>query len=593
MRKLLILLTLLFTINGFTATTTWNGISWNNGIPAFNDDAIINGNYSVGITNGTNNFLCKSLIVNNGFTFTIKTGFYVNVGNNNGGGDFINNGTVIVEANSDFWIYAGSLINNSGPNNFIIENGGGMIQLNNSAVNSGNITLRRNTNPVKTFEYTYWSSPVSNQNTNLLPPSNNLNTVYTYSFPTPAPMNGWLELSNSTIMQPGKGYAVRGPWCSPYPTCFGSLPQITHTMNFIGLPNNGNFIVNSTSTNNFHLIGNPYPSSLDMRGFIQINSQVNFISLWTHNTLLSSAISGNWTYNFTPDDYAIYNLTGGVSASSPINDGTPNNSATPTRYIGSGQGFFVTTNSNGTSNFSFSNSLRGYLPNANNSQFFREIIEENRVWLFITNNSLITRYNLIGYVTGADNGFNEQYDADIMNGRVASFYSILSDKKLAIQGRALPFDNNDIIPLGYNLPESGTYQIGINSLDGLFLDNSLPIYLEDLELGVIHNLRNGNYSFSVTAGVNETRFRLRFNNSTLGNEDFLTAHTVIYSNYGINIKNDLENIKKVSIFDTLGRLVYEKDYNDHFVNFQLNTKGVYIIKIKFEDGNIVEKKVIN
>lgn len=576
MKKILLVLVLFMTLTSFGATT-WNGATWSNGIPAFNDDVIINGNYTVGVSNGATNFFCKSMVVNAGFTFRIKSGFYMNVGNNAGAGNLTNNGIFVVESGADFWIYVGSLINNSPAANFTIESGGAFVQINNAAVNTGAVTFKRNTNPVKEFEYTYWSSPVAGKTMCSLPPAT-INSVFTYTYPSPLPYDGWIEEPCANTMTLGKGYAVRGQWCSPYPSCFGAMPQVTYTADFVGVPNNGVINIVSNSTNNLHFLGNPYGSSLRASSFMVTNPSVSVVYLWTHNTVLSGSITGNWMYNFTSDDYALWNSTGGVGASSPILDSTPNNSNVPNGNIGTAQGFFVKCNTNGAKTFTFHDGQRGFLPTSNNVQFFKNGEETNRIWLFLTNNTGITRYNLVGYVTGATNDFDHQYDAESMSDRINSIYSINQDKKLVIQGKSLPFNVNDQIPLGMKLAEGGTFTVGLNDVDGLFTDVSQPIYIQDNLLGTTHNLRDGVYNFTAVQGITEDRFVLKFTN-TLGVHDYEMNNLIVYSQGETVVIKSSEELGNVKIYDILGRELYNKTVTTSELVVPNIPQGVLIIKI--------------
>src|SRR5690606_41988181 len=58
-----------------------------------------------------------------------------------------------------------------------------------------------------------------------------------------------------------------------------------------------------------------------------------------------------------------------------------------------------------------------------------------------------------------------------------------------IQGKALPFLDTDLVPLGLVIPNAGNYTIAINSLDGLFESTNQDIFLEDTYTGIIHDLR--------------------------------------------------------------------------------------------------------
>ena len=67
-----------------------------------------------------------------------------------------------------------------------------------------------------------------------------------------------------------------------------------------------------------------------------------------------------------------------------------------------------------------------------------------------------------------------------------NLFSLIDDVKFAIQGRQTPFDDNDVVPLGFRTPSNGIYSIGIKSIDGLFETTAQAIFLHDLELNIIH-----------------------------------------------------------------------------------------------------------
>ena len=75
-----------------------------------------------------------------------------------------------------------------------------------------------------------------------------------------------------------------------------------------------------------------------------------------------------------------------------------------------------------------------------------------------------------------------------------NFYSLINENSMTIQGRALPFDAEDKVPLGFKTNVSGNYTLALAEVDGLFSNNQ-NIYLEDLELGIIHDLKSNPYAF--------------------------------------------------------------------------------------------------
>jgi hypothetical protein len=93
---------------------------------------------------------------------------------------------------------------------------------------------------------------------------------------------------------------------------------------------------------------------------------------------------------------------------------------------------------------------------------------------------------LIGYIEGATKGLDRGFDGESLAGNDLTFYSIIPEEKLTIQGRNLPFDENDQIALGYNAVVEGSFSIRIDHTDGL-LDNQ-KIYLIDQLTQKIHDL---------------------------------------------------------------------------------------------------------
>lgn len=482
--------------------------------------------------------------------------------------------------------------------NLVIEDKGSLVQVNNSGANVGNITYKRNSSPLKQYDYTYWSSPLAGQALNRLgTPS----LFYSFS-PT---INNWSYEVGSTTMSAAKGYIARAPDNLNYTT-----PQTVLTT-FIGTPNNGIInvpIVKSTGT--FNLIGNPYPSAIDIDAFLldPANSGVvnGTIYLWTHNTAISNTIPGTGIYNYTRDDYAKYNITGGVKTASAAATG----GVEPTGKIASGQAFFIEANSslgNGNYTATFNNSMR--IVN-NNNQFFRinpanvnepvagtSSIQKNRLWLNITNAQGAYDEALVGYITGATNGVDNLYDGKTFPaGNVVSIYSILESNNYSIQGRALPFNDNDIIPLGINTSIDGAFNIGLEHFDGLFTNQN--VYLFDKTTNQYHDLKSGDYSFTITNGTYNDRFELHFRNGTLGIDNPVASENdikIVKINKHIEIKvNDLM-IKTVQVFDLSGRALYNAKSinNNEFKTADLTlATQVIIVKVTLDNGQTISKKVI-
>ncbi|RZJ35985.1 MAG: right-handed parallel beta-helix repeat-containing protein [Flavobacterium sp.] len=540
-------------------STTWNGSAWSNGQPSLTVKAIFNGNYA---TNSSNLKACD-LQVNAGYTVTIAENGYVEVEN-------------------DVIVYG----------NLIIENKGSLVQNDASATNTGNVILKRKTSPLKQYDYTYWSAPLQSQ-----PLSVTSSPSIYYSF-NPA-INNYSSQSATSVMTPGVGYISRAPNNLSYAT-----PQILE-VTFNGIPNTGNIAVPVTkAASAFNLIGNPYPSAVDIDEFLVDPDNAPYIGgtiyLWTHNTALSMQNSGTSVFNYAHDDYAKYNVTGGVKTGSAAGSGN----AVPAGKVASGQAFFIEALQNGTHNVIFKNSMRSK-GTGNNSQFFKPSentpdanapIEKNRVWINISNSEDAYDQMLVGYITGATNDLDRAFDGKIFPaGNVVSIYSVLGENNLAIQGRALPFDPSDVVPLGYVTGIAGTFSIALEDLDGLFQDQD--VFLYDKSNSTYHNLKLGAYTFSSGIGTFNDRFELRFIDSNLAAPHFdASSNDVIMlaKSRRLSIRA-AENISTIEIFDMTGKLLYvKKNVNaTEFTSEQMQTTGTAVLAIvTFADSNVVARKIV-
>src|SRR5690606_8910262 len=108
--------------------TVWNGATWSHGTPNINKRAIINNNL---IIFGTMT-ACELVL---------------------------NSGTLHVTSNAVL-IVNGEIVNTQNADKFIVQNGGVLLQQE-EVENTGEITVLRNSSPMKRLDYTLWSAPVS------------------------------------------------------------------------------------------------------------------------------------------------------------------------------------------------------------------------------------------------------------------------------------------------------------------------------------------------------------------------------------------------------------------------------------------------
>jgi len=557
-----------------SAITSWSG-SWSDGVPTISRKIIFNSVY-----NSTGDLSGCSCDVSAGANVTVNQGHTLTIA---------------------------SQVNVASLGTLTFEDTASLVQLNNVS-NIGNISYKRFTTPISKFDYTYWSSPVFNQSLINVSPNTALDKFYSFNAAT----DSWVQESSSNLMSIGKGYIIRGP--NNY---FAPRPPSPYEAIFIGVPNNGSFSIPITTgtVESSYLIGNPYPSALDANSFINANSSVidGTLYFWTHNTAIQQrenidpSKAGSGAYAYTSDDYASYNLTGGVATTSTVGTAANPSGTVPTGKIGSGQGFFVTSIAAG--NIVFKNDMRVGVGSitGNNSQFFKiapkgitaEGNEKNRVWLNLTNTQGAFKQTLIGYVSGATNDFDSRYDGESFDGNeFIDFYSVNDDKDLVIQGRALPFVDTDEVPLGYSSTIAGDFTISIDQVDGLFTGKE--IYLKDNMTNSIHNLNKSAYDYKTEIGTFNNRFTLRYTNAnkTLAKEDFeLAEYGVLISNKNkeVKVNSSVENIDKVLIFDMSGRQVYKNTTVNNKVlvirNIQ-SEKQILIVKVELQNGQSVTQKIV-
>lgn len=635
---------------------TWDGTNWSSP-PNANTVAVLNAHYNTTTGGQETSFSCCNLIVNNGATLTI--------------GDVLNGGSnTYVEVENNVYVYGSGAI--------IVQPQAAFVQINDSgtvtADNPDNIEVIKRTAPMNiATEYTYWSSPVANEtigdalidanpgrrfrfsaenfrdsrdetdntNTSVLGQDdiddNGLN-----DYTNDGTLSDWQLVASGTIMTPGVGFAsTHNPTLFNQFPCNGG-PNCQFSYSFQGLFNTGLIEVEifkndeELNDNNWNFVGNPYPSAISADAFLNYNSDISgapnrvmagAIYLWSQNTAPDSNTSGNEANNFSQSDYAVINGVGQTGTSSG-GGGT-----TPSRFIPSGQGFFIamsntavntTFHSNPTaaagnvvkSNLVFNNSMR-VRGATNNSQFFR--IDQNneeevnrtsneieRLWLNLSTDNGAFSQVLVAYASGATDALDSPYYDARRNASTGAFtilYSTIenSNQKFAIQGKDPSSLNlNEVIPLGFatSINEATLYEISIAQIEGSFLDNT-SVYLKDTLLNIVHNLSNNPYTFTSETGEFNNRFEIVFQEDTLAireNELDNSGLSIIELSNGLvrfTVPSNFE-MESIEIIDLLGRSIYLFNANssEEIYNLSNLSTSTYIAKVTLTNGQIINKKAI-
>lgn len=510
-----------------TLNTDWNNTAnWlPNQIPSASDDVTIpfvsnQPSFLTGSLIGA----ARNIILASGSSINIPTGYTLNVSGNwtavnnqiTGGGTvrFFSPSANMSGNTTFFGIVSistgGSLNTNNGmtlANNAALMHGTGTPGAGGAIV--GNVSIRR-TGSQSLGNYNYWSSPITAANINSIGSANRF--LYNPNAATGTTIlelqAGWQAVTSGN-MTVGRGYISTG----------------AGTVNFNGSPNNGNLnygplVIGSNSE--FNLVGNPYPSGMRASDFVSANPQIlgGALYFWDDD--------GSQGSGYSPADYGTWNVIGFVG---------PNSGQSFNGNIASCQSFFIRAAN--TNAVNFSNSMR----TAVNNEFF-DVLPIGRVWLSVTDAN--NRYNetLIAFKSDATDGFDQQYDAAKLKTPASiAFYSKIGNADYAIQ--ALGELNSDKqIPLGIETPASGTQTIALKNTENF--DGTSQVILEDIKLGVFHNLKNSVYTYQYDASSDMNRFKLHFKpavtvtttaESCVQNDATLTIQSPSNTAWNYDVKN--------------------------------------------------------
>lgn len=515
--------------------TIWDGNTWSDGLPDSGKSAIIDGEL---VLNG-NLTVCELEVTANG-QLTIPT-------------------NITLEINGK--------ITNSIAANFIVESGAHLIQTNEyTDANLGEITVYRDSQPMVRNDMTLWSSPVTGQSIREFSEGTLYNRFWIYDEPNSIYSPLFTDDTQDQNFETGAGYAIRVR--NTLPTGESEVKE----GQFVGIPHNGTVNIPVTALGGgYNLIGNPYPSNISANdpdtGFFAVNSDVEAVYFWTHQYPIN-------TPNYS-NNYATFSLAGG--------------NRDDLDFISAGQGFFVKVASAG--NIEFNNEMRA----TSTATFYKneEQPERHRIWISISDEEQKLDQFLLAYMNGASNDFDKQIDAKFIQKGEVAIYSLIEDEQFAIQGRTLPFESTDIVPLGFQVVASGIYTITLENTDGLFAEGE-QVFIKDNLLNITHNISESAYTFETESGEFNNRFEVVYEEDETMNIEDINLNTVrIYKNgETIMVSSKSERIISVELYDLQGRNIYRND-KVNSTHYQVNPslKGVLVVKVQTQDGKTFTKKV--
>lgn len=540
---------------GNAIAKVWNGSSWQGGKPSEREKALFDGNYDFTGGESSDLTICECE-VNNGKNLTIPNGRTLTVRN--------------------------KVINNqSDGENFVVQDGGNLIQIENGAVNTGDITVEKNIIfSALRKQYNFVTAPVvANRNIK--------ETIYTPNPTSVQEYNTATYYFDETLgpYVSGKGYAVKEP---------ASGNEIAK---FKGVPFNGYLEYQlSTAGGGFNLIGNPYPSNIDIIKLYQDNISTIGTSFYFWDNRGNQQFTQQGS-GYSGDSYAKFN------AASPPNSGTgvPAPSAVgltpvkiPTRYTQVGTGFMIEAISTNKLRFKNENRVKdagpGFFGKPNDTT-----ADVDRYWLSMETPGEMQVVNAVVYFDGGNDAFTlDDTEAFLSSDDLFTF---AGDKAVAIQGKA-SFHNDDIVPLGYKAFKAGTHIISVYKKEGIFAE-AQKIFLVDKLLNKTVNLSAKPYKFLTRAGEFNDRFEIIYKNkniiSTVQDVVEPLLITVTRQSDDLLIMSKGDKLSEVTVYNLLGKPVFTyKDLNTEELRIPAAeySKQILIVNIVTRSGRTASQKVI-
>ena len=322
-------------------------------------------------------------------------------------------------------------------------------------------------------------------------------------------------------------------------------------------------------TIDYNLVGNPYPSYINIESFLNENS----------NSLEEKTL---WMDRF--------DILEGKRVYKPISF-TSN-----LKHIAPTQGFFVQPKESTV--LSFTESMQSHQPV---DTFEKTSSSERPEIKLLMTNGISTKYTDIFYIEGTTTGFDNGYDSSIFNSTASfSLYTNTitnsSGRKLAIQ--SLPNSDYESMVVPFGITADADKEITF-SATAINLPAGIKVYLEDRELNVFTELVTSDtdvYKVDLAAAVNGVgRFYLHTSQKVLDVSDVpILTNIKIYktTNTNLRIVGLPEGAKALKLYNIIGQEIMSTSFNTNGVkdiSLPNLSKGVYTVQLKIGSKIIREK----
>jgi len=516
--------------------------------------------------------------------------------------------------------------------------------------------LRRQEGTPSAFWYNYWASPVGAKGVTTLIDNNaatnnpnnspftlnklkddmgfnaqftsgytgngSISTYWLYTFINGVTYWDWQQLTTSTNIKPGVGYTQKGT----------GIPASEQRYIFEGKPNNGTILIDvldvggsgsvPSVSETTYLLGNPYPSALDIHKFIDDNEGIidGVIQLWQQWSGSSHNLND---YN---GGYAQVNKLGSTRASQFVGihgatTGGGEGTIVPSRYLPVGQGFITEIIADGK--VEFNNTQRIFIKEAdadgsyNNGSVFskssnkssksstEEQQDPNAMKKFRLEFNSISgpktrRELLLGFSSITSDAYDYGYDAENVDINNNDLHLSLEGKDMNMQAYN-DITPDKVVPLNFKSSGNNTFEISITEMENI--DEAQAIYLRDNFTDTYFDLtENKAYQFTSNQGKFNERFEIVFQSQaqTLGIEESQITENFIYYQ---NIEHKLfgkklnASVSRIALVNMLGQtaLEFENVSQEELKNgldISNLSSGAYVVYLRTDAHEVLTKKII-
>ncbi|WP_031425324.1 T9SS type A sorting domain-containing protein [Flavimarina sp. Hel_I_48] len=451
--------------------------------------------------------------------------------------------------------------------------------------------------------------------------------------------SNWNQIKETGDLNPGEGFTMKG---------VGGGTGTNQIYDFRGRPNNGTIKVAVAADQNT-LVGNPYPSAMDLNFYLLSNSgaDVSACKPGATPTAVGEKITGIayfWESDPNTQSHYLVDYQGGYATYSPVDcaegsgiytratfskydrDGNPvESSGGPSgdipgrRYAPVGQGFFVVGNAalSGTDFVEAHNEFRVFKKeNAATSTFKKaeridnksldevknEAPEDNysmpQVRLMVSINDTYMRELVAAFSESATLGLDNGADGENISFLDTDISYHLPESTIPYCINVLPYDADLKLPLAINAGgKTNTYGIKVSGIN-----QDVPgVWIYDNEMDEYHDILHATYDLSLPKGVYNDRFTLVFKDDNPA----LDIAKEIKSSFDVLQNNKIAqlrvlnpkavSLKEIAVFDISGRQVAGKLNEGETQEVTLSSAnwsdGIYIVRVVTRDNIEFAKKI--